>query len=218
MSNYLLKYGRDDRVKYISHLDFIRMFHRSVRRSGIPFSFSQGFNPHPIMTVAMPLSVGVTAEGEYMKVGFEKELADDDIKNLNESLPEGFFISTWKKIENGKPDISKLDRALYTVDVEVETGFDCDVEAILEKDELTVMKKTKSGVKPSDIRPYIYDLKVSGKSDNVIIMDMCLACSNSYNLKPETVVNAMEEYIEGFKSSFIGVHRKCLMAGNKEIL
>ena len=205
-------------MKYISHLDFIRMFHRSVRRSGIPFSFSQGFNPHPIMTVAMPLSVGVTANGEYMKVGFEKELTDDDIKNLNGSLPEGFYVNAWKKIENGKPDISKLDRALYTVEVEVEKGFDCNVENILEKNELTVMKKTKSGVKPSDIRPYIYDLKVIGKKDNVITIDMCLACSNAYNLKPETVVNAMEEYIEDFKSSFIGVHRKCLMAGNKEIL
>ena len=214
----MLKYGRDERVKYISHLDFIRMFHRSVRRSGIPFAFSQGFNPHPIMTVAMPLSVGVTAEGEYMKVGFEKELSDEDIKKLNSALPDGFFVSAWKKIENGKPDISKLDKAMYQAEVEVESGIDCEFEKILEKEELTVMKKSKSGVKPSDIRPYIYSLKITGKIDNIIKLDMCLACSNSYNLKPETVINAMEEYIDGFKSSFISVHRKCLMAGDKNLL
>ena len=67
MSNYVLKYKRDERVKYISHLDFVRLFHRTVRRAGVSFLYSQGFNPHPIMTVAMPLSVGVTSDCEYLK-------------------------------------------------------------------------------------------------------------------------------------------------------
>ena len=75
MSKYILKYTRDERVKYISHLDFIRMFHRTVRRSGVNFLFSEGFNPHPVMTVAMPLSVGVTSGGEYMKVGFTDDFS-----------------------------------------------------------------------------------------------------------------------------------------------
>lgn len=209
MSNYVLKYGRDERVKYISHLDFIRMFHRSVRRAGLPFSFSQGFNPHPIMTVAMPLSVGVTAEGEYMKVGFEKEITDEDIRILNENLPHGFYISDWSKQGEGV-DISKLDRADYEVQVEVLSGADIDVSKIMDFSELTVMKKSKSGVKPSNIRPYIYSLEVADKGDNFILLKMCLACSNTYNLKPESVILAMEEKLSGFKSSFISVHRKRL--------
>ena len=82
MSNYILKYTRGDRVKYISHLDFVRMFHRAVRRANLPFVFSQGFNPHPIMTIASPLSVGVTADGEYMKVGFDTDLSESEIREL----------------------------------------------------------------------------------------------------------------------------------------
>ena len=93
MSNYVLKYSRGDEVKYISHLDFVRMFHRSVRRSGLPMSFSQGFNPHPIMTVAMPLSVGVTSDSEFMKIGFEGEFSEEEIKKaLNSALPNGFSV------------------------------------------------------------------------------------------------------------------------------
>ena len=65
MSNYVLKYSRGEEVKYISHLDFVRMFHRAVRRAGLPMSYSHGFNPHPVMTVAMPLSVGVTSDVQY---------------------------------------------------------------------------------------------------------------------------------------------------------
>ena len=99
MSNYVLKYRRGEEVKYISHLDFVRMFHRAVRRSGLPMAFSQGFNPHPIMTVAMPLSVGVTADGEFMKIGFEGEFSEAEIKSaLNTALPPGFEILRAKKV------------------------------------------------------------------------------------------------------------------------
>ena len=79
MSNYILKYSRDERVKYISHLDFVRLFHRTVRRTGMNFMFSNGFNPHPIMMVAQPLSVGVTSDCEYMKVGFDGDYSEQDL-------------------------------------------------------------------------------------------------------------------------------------------
>ena len=215
MSNYILKYGRTDAVKYISHLDFIRMFHRSVRRAGIPFVYSQGFNPHPVMNVAMPLSVGVTAGGEYMKVGFDKEITDLDIAELNRALPNGFFISKWIKTEGKNPDLSKIDRAVYIT----ETETDCvpDIRAFLKKSELKVPKKSKSGIKESDIRPYIYDIELLS-SGEILKMQMCLACSNSYNLKPETVTDAMEKYCVDFKAGFTAVHRKCLLAGQNELL
>ena len=90
MSNYVLKYSRDERVKYISHLDFIRTFHRTVRRAGLLMSFSQGFNPHPVMTIAMPLSVGVTSDSEYIKIGFQEDYSEQEImEKLNVSLPVG---------------------------------------------------------------------------------------------------------------------------------
>ena len=99
MAKYILKYGRDDRVKFISHLDFVRCFHRSVRRSKLNFEFSQGFNPHPIMTIAQPLPVCVTSECEYMKVGFVTDLSESEIKDeLNKSMPGGFFVYDVKQV------------------------------------------------------------------------------------------------------------------------
>ena len=113
LSNYVLKYARDERVKYISHLDFIRMFNRTVRRAGLEMSFSHGYNPHPIMTVAMPLSVGVTSDGEYMKIGFDGEYTEEEIKNrLNEAFPKGFSIIGICRTEGKQHDFSKLDRAV----------------------------------------------------------------------------------------------------------
>lgn len=217
MSNYVIKYGRDDRVKYISHLDFMRCFHRAVRRSELNFAFSQGFNPHPIMTVAQPLSVGVTSECEYMKVGFDSEYSEKDIvKSLSDVMPPGFFVYAAKKVEGKEMDITKLDKAVYVVEIEFEGEF--DAVKFLENKELKVMKKSKSGVKESDIREHIFDITEISRENNILTLEMTVSVGSAYNLKPESVVDAMEKYCTNFKSKFISVHRKKMLAGNKEYL
>lgn len=217
MSKYILEYTRDERVKYISHLDFIRMFHRAVRRSGVDFLFSEGFNPHPVMTVAMPLSVGVTAGGEYMKVGFEDNFTPDEIKSrINNALPPGFEIKSVYKLKAKEIDLTKIETADYTVLAELDEGSEpCDVDNVMNKQELVVMKKTKSGEKPSDIRPHIHYLELSDLSENKVTYKMRLSCSNNYNLKPESVIQAMESICPKFKTSFICIHRDRLVLLNK---
>lgn len=217
MSKYILKYTRDERVKYISHLDFIRMFHRTVRRSGVNFLFSEGFNPHPIMTVAMPLSVGVTSGGEYMKVGFEDEFSPDEIKEkINASFPPGFEIVEIHKLQGKEIDLTKIHLADYTVVAELQDGSSlCDPEKVLEQESLVVMKKSKSGEKPSDIRPHIHSLSIVSASENVVTYKMRLSCSNDYNLKPETVISAMENLCEEFKTEFLCIHRDGLVLERK---
>lgn len=208
MSNYILKYTRDSRVKYISHLDFIRLFHRVVRRSNIQFVFSQGFNPHPIMTIAMPLSVGLTSSCEYMKVGFDTNLSENEIMDkLNQSFPPGFSVVMVKKLLAKEIDLTKINKAKYTVYAELEDSIIPDISKFLTNNEIKVMKKTKSGIKESDIKPYIYELEHVNTKENIITLKMTVACGNTYNLKPETVIDAMEKYISGFKTSFISIHR-----------
>ena len=213
MSKYILKYRRDSRVKYISHLDFMRMFQRAVRRSGVEFLFSEGFNPHPVMTVAMPLSVGVTSDGEYMKVGFADTFTPEEImERINAAFPPGFEITEIHKLSGKEIDLSKISEAVYTVAVELEEGASpCDTEKALSQSSLVVMKKTKSGEKQSDIRPYIYELSELERGDGYCVYRMRLACSNAYNLKPETVISAMEKTDENFRVSFMTVHRNGLV-------
>ncbi|MCX7714644.1 MAG: TIGR03936 family radical SAM-associated protein [Clostridia bacterium] len=214
MSNYVLKYAKGDAVKYISHLDFMRTFSRAVRRSKLPMVYSQGFNPHPIMTVALPLSVGVTSEGEYMKIGFDGDFSPDEIiQRLNASLPDGLCILDVKKAEGKEMDFSKIDRAKYLVDIELKLDISFDIDEFLKNDELVVLKKSKSGEKEDNIRPYIYSMNVDKKEGKMVTISMCLAAGSIYNLKPDTVILAMEKYIDGFAVEFFSVHRLCLLAG-----
>lgn len=215
MSKYVIKYSRGDEVKYISHLDFVRFIHRVIRRANLPMEFSQGFNPHPIMTVAMPLSVGVTADGELMKIGFDGDFSEDFIKEtLNNNMPTGFKIVDVKKDKNY--DFSKLDRAEYIVKLNTECNF--DIDEFLKNPELKVMKKSKSGIKEADVRPYIHKIEEIEKEKGYLCLKMCLAAGNIYNLKPETVIDAMKKYTEGFLVDFFTVHREKLLAGDKEII
>lgn len=217
MSNYILKYSRDDRVKYISHLDFVRMFHRTIRRTDINFVFSQGFNPHPVMTVAQPLSVGVTSDCEYMKVGFDGEYSENELlEKINNAFPPGYKILAAKKVSGKEIDLTKLDRAVYTVELEYEGNV--DIDGFLSNKELVVMKKTKSGEKESDIRPYIYELEKISENNGILVLKMCIAVGSSYNLKPQSVIDAMEKYMDNFKSGFMNVHRNKMLRGDIEYL
>lgn len=219
MSNYVFKYKKGEEVKYLSHLDFVRMLHRAIRRSQLPMTFSQGFNPHPIMTVAMPLSVGVTSDCEYMKIGFDKDFSGDELKDrLNKALPKGFEILATVKTEGKEHDFSKLDRAEYSIDAELENEYMPNIEEFLSNEKILVMKKSKSGVKEADIRPYIYDLRVTETKGKIISLDMIVAAGNNYNLKPETVLEAIEKYQPEFKVFFSMSHRKRIFAGENELI
>lgn len=212
MSNYCIKYGRGERVKYISHLDFVRMFHRAVRRTGLAFMFSQGFNPHPIMTVAVPLSVGVTAEGEYMRVGFDTDADEAEIMRiLNGAMPEGYFVSAVRRAEGREPDFNLIERAEYIIDAEAEKPEAFSAQEFMAFPELVVMKRTKSGEKETDIRPLIYEIERTEPVSGNFGLRMVIAAGNRATLKPETVTAAVNKYLPDVKIGFFSVHRRALL-------
>lgn len=215
MSDYILKYARDERVKYISHLDFVRLFHRAVRRADLPFVFSKGFNPHPVMTVSQPLSVGVTSDCEYMKVGFEGDFEEEEIKSrLNDNMPPGYTVLKVKK--SSDIDITKINRARYIVECEY-CGI-VDIDGFMSRKELKIMKKSKSKIKESDIRPYIYNLEMIEQNDDILKLDMNIAVGNIYNLKPASVLEAMEQYTDNLKIMFFKVHRLNMTIDDENIV
>ncbi|MCR4718287.1 MAG: TIGR03936 family radical SAM-associated protein [Firmicutes bacterium] len=219
MSEYIIKYSKGDSVRYISHLDFVRTFHRTVRRSGLNMAYTGGFNPHPIMTVAMPLSVGVTSETEYMKIAFSEDYTEEEIKQkLNDSFPKGFSVIAVKKLLEKEKEFAKINKVIYKTEIECNDSSLFDAEDFLENKSLLVMKKTKSGEKEADIRPYIYDFTIDKTAKNQMVITMCIAAGNDYNLKVETVLSAMEKYTKDFEITFACSHRVKILADDKEIL
>lgn len=67
MNRFVLEFSKQGYIKYISHLDMLRLFKRTFKRAGIPLDYSKGFNPHPRMSFAQPLSLGYTSKQELIK-------------------------------------------------------------------------------------------------------------------------------------------------------
>lgn len=219
VSEYVIKYSKGDRVKYISHLDFVRTFHRTARRSGLLMEYTGGFNPHPVMTVAMPLSVGVTSQTEYMKIGFVEEYTEDEVKQrLNDAFPDGLSVIAVKKLTEKEKQFSRINKVVYKTEIECNDSGLFDAEAFLKNESLLVMKKTKSGEKEADIRPYIYEFSAEKPAKDRIDAVMCIAAGNDYNLKVDTVLSAMEKYSKGLEITFSASHRVKILADDKEIL
>ena len=71
LSKRRLKFSKLNMAKYISHLDLLRCFTRSIMRAELPVKYSNGFNPHQKITFSLPLSIGVTSDSEFVDIDFE---------------------------------------------------------------------------------------------------------------------------------------------------
>ena len=207
-NNYYLRYEKTEKTKYVSHLDFVRMFGRALRRAHLPMAYSEGFNPHPLLGFALPLSVGYTSECEILEIALTEEIAPEKImERLNNVLPDGVKILS---AHEGKSNMKKLDIALYQVFPEKTPPGIAD---FLSMEQILIEKKTKSGIKETDIRPDIKDIKVTlGK------IEMMLSAGSRANLKPEVVIAAMNKYIAGYNSGDCKYHRKQIFDNDMNVI
>ena len=135
---FRIKFAKYGVVRFIGHLDVMRYFQKVIRRSGLPVSYSQGFSPHQLMSFALPLSVGVTSDGEYMEVEFEEDkLVEAAARNmLPGDLTDGSKTELMDELSVGSKtalsgELSDGVRADTTADTTLKSQ--ADMKYILEK-------------------------------------------------------------------------------------
>lgn len=212
MERYLIKFSKKDSAKYISHLDTMRTLHRAVRRAQLPICYSKGFNPHASISIASPLSLGIESSCEYADIEFESILDEKEIvESLNSALPEGIRIIDALHIkEKMPPSMSLVEGAKYIVTLK----YDEDIEAvkktinsILNAETIEKIKKTKSGEKLENIRPYIKDIAIKKYERNSCELELLLSCGSRGNLSPNTVVELLYEKSDGKIYGHIDIKR-----------
>jgi len=158
-----LRFSKADSLRYIGHLDFLRVFQQMIRRAGLPIAYSQGFNPHQILSFALPLPLGMESLHDYADITLVSEVCFTDIiSRLNNNAPHGLCIHD-AYIQTGQSAAAATAAADYTVhvsDISRKTLTE-RAQGILQAEALVVSKKTKSGVKDTDIRPDIYTITIS---------------------------------------------------------
>ena len=224
MSRYAVKFTKNGYLKYTSHLDMLRLFKRIIKRSDIKLKYSQGFNPHPKMGFAQPLSLGYESMCEYLEMETAEEMACEDIKERLESrLPEGIRIPKVVKLpDEGKSLAATCYEAEYFIAIPVDSSFkgrEAELtDGYLKQKTIMVPKKQKKSkeFKEVDIRGKIRSMNVIFV-DNNYIMTLITDCGSDSNLSPELVISSFLKFAEiPTERAEIDVMRKRMsMAGYK---
>jgi len=199
LTRYRIQFSKGGPAKFISHLDLLRGFERALRRAGLPVAFSKGFNPHPRLSFAAPLPVGVEGEKEYLDVELEKNIAIKDLfLLLSNVLPEGIQIKkVWLLQGSEKALMATVEKASYRAETNFsrpasEENLTEEIQSFLAAGVIEVAAKKKDCSKSRNIRPGIYSLK--GRFElNKLILEMELQTGSTGNIRPEEVLVAFLE-------------------------
>ena len=94
-----VKFSKHGPIRFIGHLDLMRYFQKVNRRADLPVKYSEGFNPHQLLTFALPLSVGMESDGEYLEIQFAQEIsAEEVLGRMNAEMHEGITALTAKTL------------------------------------------------------------------------------------------------------------------------
>ena len=199
-----VKFEKTGIMRYVGHLDLMRFFQKAVKRSNLPIRYSEGFNPHQIMSFAAPLGVGLTSTGEYMDIDLKEEVpSKDGLENLNKNMVEGLAITGFKYLpDDAEKCMSAVTAASYIVTYKDKKDDACYIDNILDLKEkffdeaasINIVKKTKKGERELDLKPLIYRFNLTVK-DGVPEYDLLLSSGSTDNIKPELVVKAFHEYL-----------------------
>lgn len=205
---------KQDQIRFVSHLDMQRLFQRAFRRAKLPLAYSKGFNPHPLLSFATALSVGYTSECEYFDVMLDEDVDPNEfVQRVNSVLPIGVRILSAKDISGSKTSLTTLMRsAEYFAKVSFQSPIDRSnisraIEKLL-KNEISVMKNSKSGPKLVDIRPLLIDMKLVYSKDNEAIIYIKGKLTAEGGLPVELLLSALSEKLR--VSCTTNVNRKCI--------
>lgn len=178
----LLRLEKGEKVKYISHLDMQRLFQRALRRAKLPCAYSQGFNPHMLVSFACALPVGVCSKAEYAEVVLERFVPPTEcMARLNEVLPDGVKILNACEPKDTDPTIgSVIALAEYSFMLKDSGSVQDKLDSMLKKEEILIEKKTKKGFATVNVRNMIHSVKQKGN-----MLYATLSCSNSENLRAD---------------------------------
>lgn len=192
---------------WMSHLDLMRLFQRAFKRAGFPLKHTQGYNPRPSVSIALPLSVGVESVCELLDFDLEGDLPSCEkiTAALNRVLIPGVQVLQTYTNERKIKDLSFLDCEIC---LEYDSGVPEEAEewigALFCRENLEVEKKGKNGPVQQDIIPMIRRVGIETMDDHILKIGARICCQNP-SLNPMQLVAAIERYVPEFKPD----HARC---------
>ena len=178
---------------WISHLDLMRVFQRAFRRAGLLLKHSQGFTPRAIVSIALPLSVGVESLCELLDYELEQEGVVTP-ETLNAVLPAG--IRVLEVLETGRK-LKELTHLRAAVTMTYDGGLPMDLygklKELFDREALMIEKHSRKGKTETNILPMLLEWTLTVTDTNNAVLEV-LVCAQNPSLNPQLLITAMELY------------------------
>ena len=211
-----LLFSKTGRARYISHLDLMRTFQRAFARAKIPIKHTEGFHPHPFVSIALPLSVGYSSECEILEFGLLEGTDPETVpERLTAVMPEGITVHQCYSAQRKLKDLCYVN---YIMNFEYPEGRpqECEpaIAQLLGRESLVVEKKSnksKKGYTEVDLIPLIREWNVECQSDTMTL-SMVVSAQNP-GLNPELIRAAFCREFPQFAPQFVTFHRREVLDG-----
>lgn len=194
----LIQFKKDDIVRHLGLLDLQRTMQRALRRSGLPVRYSNGFNPHMVMSFASALSSGVPGDAEILDVSLTEEVSEEQcLAAMNRVLPPSLSVSRARLVEDTFPKVgAALRQAQYTLTLRGDAAARLiDVmPAFLAEEEIMALRKSKKAETMVNIRPMLHELTVVEDHEDRKVLNVRVSFVEAATLKPELLLNAWSAY------------------------
>lgn len=209
-----LLFSKTGRVKYISHLDLMRTFQRAFQRADLTIKHTEGFNPHPFISILLPLSLGFSSQCEILEFQLLDSISPNEVPDrLNAVLPEGIVV---ERCYEGGQKAKELAFVDYRLTLEYENDVTSGaVEAwqeLLGRERLEVAKKSKkskTGETIVDVIPLVKSFAIT-EGKNMVVLDAVISAQNP-GLNPQLLITAFEREYPNLAPDFVGYHRRAVL-------
>ena len=209
MSKLRLIFVKEQQAFYISHLDVMRTFQRVFPRAGLSIRHSNGFHPHPILSIVLPLPVGQSSECEILDFESVEESAGEGVAEaLNTGMPAGLRVLDCYAASRPVREMALLRARL---EMEYDSGVSADacerIRALFAQEEVYVEKRTKhKGMTELNIAPLIHSLTLAEEA-GMIVADAIVAAQDP-GLNPALIGAAVARHLPEITPDFVRVRRK----------
>ncbi len=204
---------------WMSHLDLMRLFQRAFKRAGLHLKHTQGFNPRPSVSIALPLSVGVESGCELLDFELEDVgVTVDEIRaRLNAALVEG--VKVLQVYEGGakQRDIALLRCYVDMVyKKKVPAQAKASIAKLFAQDSLLVEKHSKNGTVQQDIIPLVKKLELEDVDAKVLRIHATVCCQNP-SLNPAQIVAAIATHKPKFAPEYAKICRVEVLTASETV-
>ena len=188
-----LRFEKTGRAVYISHLDLMHTMQRAFNRAGCALKYSEGFNPHPQIAIALPLSVGTASLCEIMdfRLREETDLAGLPAR-LSAVMPEGIRVLEAYEFTRKAAELKWLRvEGVFEYDERDPAAMAAALTEFYARESVVITKKTKRGIGETDIRPGIREIAFAPGEKQVNITTILSAQEPTIN--PELLAEALRQ-------------------------